>query len=79
MYSHAYSVLNVFEVKEHNAKLVKLRNPRGDTEWKGAWDKKDSRWTNELKALAGYTKEEDFKKDDGIFCIEINDFLNHFT
>ena len=75
VYSHTYSILNVFEIQ--GAKLLKLRNPWGSKEWQGDWDKKDKQWTKQLRALAEF-RDEDFEKDNGIFCIEINDFLKYF-
>jgi len=32
--SHAYSILKVFEMK-NGVRIVKMRNPWGETEWKG--------------------------------------------
>jgi len=42
--SHAYAILKVFKSK-NGARIVKLRNPWGDTEWKGNWKKDSTIWT----------------------------------
>lgn len=55
--AHAYSLLEVAEVP-HGAgreKLLKIRNPWGFLEWKGAWsDGDEERWTPELKQRMGF-------------------------
>jgi len=49
--SHAYSLLSVHEVRSmgREIKLVKLRNPWGEKEWKGAWSDDSHNWTQELR------------------------------
>jgi len=48
---HSYSILDVNEgeispgVKE---RLIKMRNPWGNLEWKGDWGDKDLRWNDDL-------------------------------
>jgi len=32
-----------------NEKLLKLRNPWGDFEWRGEWSDSSSKWTNKLR------------------------------
>lgn len=63
--NHAYSLLSVHEIvteggkrrelgaNEHsspnNERIVKLRNPWGEGEWKGDWGDKSTKWTPELR------------------------------
>ena len=56
---HAYSILDVAEVDDRNGshELVCLRNPWGQTEWKGAWADTDTRrWTRRVQAKLGYVR-----------------------
>ncbi len=43
---HAYSLLDVYEIKYQNniIKLLKLRNPWGDKEWMGRWSDNSEEW-----------------------------------
>ena len=43
---HAYAVLQAWE--EGDLKLLKLRNPWGDTEWEGDWSDGSKLWTPEM-------------------------------
>ena len=88
--AHAYSIMGVYEVafedgkprrvgatekfSPSNLRLLKLRNPWGDTEWTGGWSAKDERWTPELKELM---KLEGNK--GGVFFIGFDDFTKHFS
>lgn len=48
---HAYSVLSakVVSSKGKEVQLIKVRNPWGNTEWKGAWSDQSPLWTDDLK------------------------------
>jgi len=74
--SHAYSLLAVYQLafdgetytrveqgEEYTDRVVKLRNPWGQGEWKQEWSDTDERWTPELKEALGFTGEV----EDGIF------------
>lgn len=67
--AHAYSLLD-FKQSNDGLKLVRLRNPWGQTEWKGAYSDHSNLWTSELKALCGF----DNNPDDGSFWMCQNDF-----
>eukprot|EP01065_Artemidia_motanka_P026640 TRINITY_DN3180_c0_g1_i10.p1 TRINITY_DN3180_c0_g1~~TRINITY_DN3180_c0_g1_i10.p1 ORF type:complete len:871 (+),score=193.33 TRINITY_DN3180_c0_g1_i10:267-2879(+) len=72
--SHSYSVQNVL-IGPRGVRLVKLRNPWGSTEWKGAWgDHDDRNWTAELRRE--YQSQQVL--DDGVFHMSFPDFLTHF-
>ena len=73
---HAYNIVSVHEV-EHQGKglkLIRLRNPWGINEWQGDWSNESSKWTSKLKREVDFTE-----KDDGVFFIELNDYLDHFS
>lgn len=57
-------------------KLVLLRNPWGEKEWRQGWSDEDPRWkTNpELRNLL-----QNELKDDGKFYIEWNDFKKYYS
>jgi hypothetical protein len=75
--SHAYSLLAALTVKDRygrDVRLVKLRNPWGQGEWKGAWSDASADWTPELKRQL---KIENV--DDGIFYMKYEEMLKYFT
>lgn len=74
---HAYAIIDIREVEIKNSKkkekLMKIRNPWGETEWKGDWSDKSKLWTDELKAQLGWEN-----KDDGSFWMSFKDFCSYF-
>jgi hypothetical protein len=46
-----------------NEKLIQLRNPWGETEWKGDWSDQSEKWTPEAKSALNYN----VLSEDGIF------------
>lgn len=60
--------------KGEKVQLVNLRNPWGKTEWQGAWNDNDSRWTPALKKECNWVGA-----DDGAFWMPIEDFTKHFS
>ena len=75
--SHAYSLLEVTPLitdQKIKVRLLKLRNPWGFEEWKGAWsDSDNNNWTDDLKQKLNYEA-----KDDGVFFIEFEDYLAYY-
>ena len=73
---HAYSLISIHEFKHQGkeVKLLKLRNPWGSGEWQGDWSDKSQLWTPALKKQVGFVDG-----DDGIFFIELEDYLQHFS
>ena len=73
---HIYSILDVkefFETNGHKYKLLRLRNPWGHKEWKGAWSDKWSQWPAHIKAQVSV-----YNKDDGCFWISFDDVMKYF-
>merc|ERR1719420_634783 len=74
---HAYSLICVRKVKagEKTIKMVKVRNPHGQTEWTGRWSDKSDAWAKH----PGVKKELLFKpKEDGSFWMTYKEFLHFF-
>ncbi|KAF7976604.1 hypothetical protein HWV62_6102 [Athelia sp. TMB] len=71
---HAYSVIKAVEYR--GKRFLKIRNPWGESEWKGRWSDGSEEWNGEwLEAL----KALDHKfGDDGVFVMEYSDFLHHW-
>ncbi|KAL8898183.1 MAG: hypothetical protein Q9192_002211 [Flavoplaca navasiana] len=69
--SSAYSVMEAREVK--GERLLRIRNPWGDTEWKGPWSDGSEQWTPEWMELLNHRFG-----DDGMFWISFKDFLRKY-
>ena len=72
--NHAYTLMNLYELKEEGLKLVKLRNPWGEKEFIGDWSDKSSKWTPEIKKKVDFQED----KDDGIFYMSYDDFIKNY-
>ncbi|KAL8723509.1 MAG: hypothetical protein Q9225_000242 [Loekoesia sp. 1 TL-2023] len=68
---HAYSVMEAREVK--GERLLRIRNPWGDTEWQGPWSDGSEQWTPEWMQLLNHRFG-----DDGMFWISYKDFLRKY-
>ena len=68
---HAYSVMEAREVR--GQRLLKVRNPWGETEWSGPWSDGSEQWTPEWMNLL----EHKFG-DDGVFWISYKDLLRKY-
>lgn len=76
--SHVYSLLSVTEIyhpSRGEQRLLKLRNPWGNKEWKGDWSDESTIWTEELAKKLSH----DRNSDDGTFFIEFRDFKESFS
>jgi len=75
--AHAYTVLGMYEDKQHGLTLVKLRNPWNHGEWRGEWGDGSPSWRTtvgrDAAKATGYTSS-----DDGEFWMLIDDFLLRF-
>jgi calpain len=83
MTGHAYGILKVFEVKDPKMKkprkthrLLMIRNPWGQLEWKGKWSDHSEEVTTHADLIASWVKEnlpanDQFSPgdDDGTFLI----------
>lgn len=74
---HAYAIIDAQEVETKSnktkEKLLKIRNPWGETEWKGDWSDSSDLWTDELKLQLKWEN-----KDDGSFWMSLKDFSHYF-
>merc|ERR1712151_1269592 len=74
---HAYSLLaaRLIESNGKVLKLLKIRNPHGESEWTGNWSDKSKSWSKypDVKKELRHTI-----KDDGSFWMSLHDFLKHF-
>lgn len=69
---HAYSIMEARETKGH--RLLKLRNPWGHFEWRGAWSDGSEQWTPEWMELLNHRFG-----DDGQFWMSYEDFLREYS
>jgi len=85
---HAYTITGFQEIQERNKNektfLIRLRNPWGSEEWKGAWsDEDDDHWNDTEQACCFPKTFKNIvgmeKKSDGEFYMNYTeDFLNYF-
>ncbi|KAL8809525.1 MAG: hypothetical protein Q9223_003033 [Gallowayella weberi] len=68
---HAYSIMESKEIK--GERLLRIRNPWGDTEWQGPWSDGSEQWTPEWMELLKHRFG-----DDGMFWISYKDFLRRY-
>jgi len=76
--SHVYSLLAVVEIyhpSKGEQRLLKMRNPWGNKEWKGDWSDESTIWTEDLLKKLNHEKNA----DDGTFFIEFKDFRESFS
>ena len=69
---HAYSIMEAREIKGH--RLLKVRNPWGEGEWRGAWSDGSEQWTPEWMELLNHRFG-----DDGQFWISYEDLLRKYS
>ncbi|TKA64903.1 hypothetical protein B0A49_11428 [Cryomyces minteri] len=71
MERHAYSIMEAVEME--GERLVKLRNPWGNTEWRGAWSDGSEEWN-------GFWMEKLNHRfgDDGVFWMSYKDLLKTY-
>ena len=71
---HAFTVLSAVEVE--GFKLLKVRNPWGETEWNGPWSDESPLWAQHPKAKVACNL---VVEDDGCFWIEWDDYIRNFS
>ena len=69
---HAYTIVSVHEVEGH--RLLRLRNPWGQGEWKGDFGGSSPLWTESLKKAVQY---ED--ANNGMFYMTVGDFRSCYS
>lgn len=75
--NHNYAVICMKEVKDSKGKtsrILKLRNPYKEDQWKGEWSDKSKSWTYSLKQKL---KVDECKKR-GEFWISVKDLMTYF-
>ena len=76
---HAYTLLQVVQLTgKSNERLVKLRNPWGNTEWSGDWSDSSRKWTNDFRKQCGMDNNNN-NNNDGSFWMSFNDFLTYYS
>lgn len=73
--AHYYTLINTYElnVDYTRKRVLKLRDPWQDTNWKGEWSDNWPGWTPEIKKLLGF----DYR-DKNVFYISFEEFLRWF-
>eukprot|EP01116_Phalansterium_solitarium_P019829 TRINITY_DN5681_c1_g1_i4.p1 TRINITY_DN5681_c1_g1~~TRINITY_DN5681_c1_g1_i4.p1 ORF type:complete len:475 (+),score=198.79 TRINITY_DN5681_c1_g1_i4:110-1534(+) len=71
--NHAYGIIDIRQIST-GAKLLRVRNPWGQGEWKGRWSDNSEEWTEELLQELDYAFG-----DDGTFWIEFKDFVKQYN
>ncbi|PRP85427.1 hypothetical protein PROFUN_06973 [Planoprotostelium fungivorum] len=69
---HLYSIIRVTEIDQN--KLVQLRNPWIQGEWRGPWSRGSKEWTGELVSLLGENCEQ-----EGTFWMEFSEWCRRFS
>lgn len=73
VFGHAYTILRVAEV--YGNQLIQLRNPWGNTEWKGDWCDSSKKWTNRIRNALNYHDTT----EDGVFWMSFKDFTMNYN
>ncbi|KAJ9664350.1 hypothetical protein H2198_000279 [Neophaeococcomyces mojaviensis] len=68
---HAYAILDTYE--GHGQRLVKMRNPWGQSEWTGPWSDGSKEWNSEW-----FERLQHKFGDDGVFWISYDDMLRKY-
>ncbi|OJJ30443.1 hypothetical protein ASPWEDRAFT_32621 [Aspergillus wentii DTO 134E9] len=69
--NHSYSIMEAREID--GQRLLRLRNPWGKKEWRGAWSDGSEQWTAEWMEKLGHKFG-----NDGFFWISYNDLLKKY-
>lgn len=88
MTGHAYGIMDCFEIKTNEGvkKLIAIRNPWGNMEWKGKWSDSSEemekyRQVVQEQYIDKLEEDEKFKPgdDDGIFLINYRSWRDIFN
>ena len=80
-HAHEYAILRL--VQDDDLRLVELRNPWAQFEWKGRWSRGSTEWRTKrgrtlLSKILGKDEAESLKEDDGIFWMQLEDVQKYF-
>ena len=67
--------MHAVSVSRTTVRLVRIRNPWGKREWKGAWSATSENWTGALRKILGSSS---YSKGDGTFFMSYEDMLTRF-
>lgn len=72
----SYTIIGTYKVNtsKGNVKLIKIRNPWGNFEWKGDWSDSSRLWTPNIKEEVEWESNE-----NGIFYMSIEDYHENFV
>ncbi|XP_019630712.1 PREDICTED: calpain-9-like [Branchiostoma belcheri] len=75
---HAYTITGVSKIRSSGKthRLIKIRNPWGRQEWKGAWSDGSPEWQGVSEAVKQRLYHEN--KDDGEFWMEYDDWSEFY-
>ncbi|KAJ8304739.1 hypothetical protein KUTeg_018322 [Tegillarca granosa] len=76
--NHSYVITGVEEIpfQESTAKIIRVRNPWGDTEWNGAWSDRSDEWNHVMDDVK--LELELTSQDDGEFWMNFQDFRREY-
>ncbi|ESP00632.1 hypothetical protein LOTGIDRAFT_112339 [Lottia gigantea] len=76
--NHSYVITDIEEIpyRDRAAKLVRVRNPWGETEWEGAWSDGCDEWLRVPEHIK--LELEVTSQDDGEFWMSFSDFRKEF-
>jgi hypothetical protein len=88
--NHAYGINDVMELddpfdKKNKLRLLRLRNPWGNSEWNGAWSEGSAEMRKYEKVILRYIKtlppDEQFNldDDDGMFLMHYDDWKDNMS
>ncbi|KAH3732266.1 CL-2 protein [Pelomyxa schiedti] len=74
--NHAYSIIHAQEISTPKERLIKLRNPWGEREWKGDWSDSSTKWSRDIIRQLNTTVTF---INDGTFWMNWADYKKHYT
>ena len=75
---HAYTIISAHTVQDpagNDIRLLKIRNPWGDEEYRGNWSDNWSDWTPEFLAQLPEVHQS---ANDGLFYIDMDSYIHNF-
>eukprot|EP01119_Soliformovum_irregulare_P001002 TRINITY_DN1074_c0_g1_i3.p1 TRINITY_DN1074_c0_g1~~TRINITY_DN1074_c0_g1_i3.p1 ORF type:complete len:597 (+),score=144.14 TRINITY_DN1074_c0_g1_i3:93-1883(+) len=78
--NHAYGILGTMKAPD-GTRLLRIRNPWGDSEWMGAWRDTDPKWDEIKKKYPEFIESSKYvaNENDGTFYISLEDFVKQYN